>query len=56
MAAIPDTSWLSPSENWNREKLSNYEFIGIKRRWSEDLQCESENAIQLQTTSDNSEL
>ena len=34
----------SPSENWNQENMSKYEFIGIKQRWPEDLWCESEKA------------
>jgi len=45
-----------PSENWNQENMRKYEFISIKRRWSEDLQCKSEKVMQLQRTSDNSEL
>jgi len=45
-----------PSENWNQENMRKYEFIGIKRRRSEDLQCESEKVMRLQRTSDNSEL
>jgi len=45
-----------PSENWHRENLSEYEFIGSMRCQSEDFQCESEKVRQLLTTSDNSEL
>jgi len=44
---------MNPSENRHRGKLSEYEFIGIERRWPEDLQCESEKVLQLQTTSEN---
>jgi len=46
-------SEMNPSENWNRENMSKYEFIGIKRCRSEDFQCESEKAMRLQRTSDN---
>jgi len=50
----PSKPWhLTPSENWNQENMSKYEFIGIKRHWSEDFQCESEKATRLQRTSDN---
>ena len=44
---------LIPSENWHRENLSDYEFIGTTRRQPEGLQCESEKVMQLQTTPDN---
>ena len=45
-----------PSENWNRENLSEYEFIGIQQRWPKDLQCKSEKLTRLQRNPDNSEL
>jgi len=45
-----------PSENWCQGKLSEYEFIGVKWGWSEDLQYKSKKVIQVQTTLDNSEL
>jgi len=47
---------LTPSENWNRENPSEYEFIGIQRRQPEDLQCESEKLTRLQRNPDNSKL
>ena len=49
VAALMYISWtyflelgLKPSENWHQEKLSKYEFIGIRRRRSKDLRYESE--------------
>ena len=49
------TTPLKPSENWHRGNLSKYEFIGVKRCRPEDLQCESEKAMRVQRTSENSE-
>ena len=44
-----------PSENRRWVPLSEYEFIGLKRRWSEDLQRNSRNFGQLQIATWNNE-
>ena len=46
-------SAFNPSENQRRGKLSEYEPIGIMWHRPENLQCESEKVMLLQTASEN---